>query len=71
MFSIGNDELDMSPELGKTILCPQCGKRHRIAYGEKVLRDGTKVPFKTLAFYKCKGKPYIAGINGRDITRRK
>jgi len=35
MFSIRNDELGMSPELGKTILCPQCGKRHRIAYGEK------------------------------------
>lgn len=66
MFAIGNDELDKLPKLGKTIRC-KCGKRHRVRYGEEVLADGTRKPSKMLAFYKCKGISYLAGINGREI----
>jgi len=67
MFAIGNDELNEAPKLGEFILCEQCGKRHRIAYGTQTLADGTKELATALAFYTCRGKTYLAGINGKDI----
>jgi hypothetical protein len=70
MFAIGNDELARCGEIGNTIKCHMCGKRHKVKYGEEVLSDGTKVPSKTLAFYKCNGKDYLAGIEGKDIRSR-
>ena len=69
MLTLGNDEIDKAPLLGDSILCSKCGKRHLIKYGDKILKDGTKVSSKLLAYYRCKGKLYLAGINGKDIRR--
>jgi len=66
MFAIGNDELEKCNDLGKTFEC-KCGKRHRVMYGKERLKDGTLKLSKMLAFYKCKGIPYLAGINGKAI----
>ena len=69
MFAIGNDEIDAAKPLGDFILCKQCGERHRVQYGERVLANGTRVPSKSLAFYKCGGKNYLVGIKGKDIRK--
>lgn len=64
MMAVGNEELvDLAP-IGKTIVCPMCGRNHRIRYG--VDSHGDVV--KTLAFYKCRGKAYLGGLSGKDIT---
>ena len=64
MMAVGNEELiDLAP-IGKTIVCPMCGKNHRIRYGTD--SEGNTV--KTLAFYKCRGKAYLGGLAGKDIT---
>ena len=57
-------------KLGKTFPC-KCGKNHRVQYGEEILPDGTRKPSKLLAFYKCKGKAYLAGMLGKRIGGRK
>ena len=67
MLAIGNDELRLKPKIGEKIHCKRCGKNHIIKYGEKVLTDGTKIPSDLLAFYKCKGKSYLGGIDGREL----
>jgi len=67
MFAIGNEELDKASPIGDSIACPKCGVEHEIKYGEKVLPDGTKIPSKMLAYYKCGGACYLAGVNGKSI----
>ena len=67
MLIIGKDELDKAEPLGDFILCNKCGNRHIIKYGDEVLPDGTLKPSKSLAFYKCNGKTYLAGIDGKRI----
>lgn len=69
MFSIGNKELKDMKEIGEFILCDNCGERHRIKYGEEILKDGTKKPSKLLGFYSCHGKEYLASIAGKDIRK--
>ena len=56
-FAIGNEEIQKAPMLGKKIVCDRCGKTHIVRYGKKEIN----------AFYKCSGKEYLAGINGKDI----
>jgi len=70
MFAIGNNELEKAKKLGDFILCDKCGKRHWIEYGEEILEDGTKIPSKMLAFYKCGATMYLAGVGGKDIRNR-
>ena len=70
MLTIGNNELDALPQLGNFILCKHCGNRHKIEYGKKIQKDGSKTKSDLLAFYKCKNKTYLAGINGKDIRHR-
>ncbi len=67
MFAIGNDELNASEVLGNYVVCRKCRKRHKVQFGEEILKDGTRVPSKLLAFYKCGKKSYLAGINGKKI----
>jgi len=67
MFTIGNDELDKAEPLGDFILCNKCGNRHIIKYGDKVLPDDTLKPSKSLAFYNCGEKLYLAGIDGKRV----
>ena len=65
----GNDEIDAAPALGDTIRCKLCGGEHPVEFGERVLEDGKRVPSKLLAFFKCGGKDYLCGINGKDVRR--
>lgn len=67
MFSIGNDELDASPDLniGDAILCPHCRGSHIVEGGTS---DGEKS--NLLLFYKCGETPYLAGVAGKNVMRR-
>lgn len=65
--AIGNDELGKCKPLGKTVSCNRCGKRHKVRYGESVLKDDTKVPSKLLAYVKCNGSLYLIGIDGKKL----
>ncbi len=67
-FAIGNDELEKMPKLKDEVLCARCGKMHKVEYGKKILKDGSKIPDRTLAMVRCRGKMFLAGINGKDIT---
>lgn len=67
MFAIGNDELEKNDKVGNEIKCPTCGKNHPIEYGNKKMPDGSLQPSKTLAFYECRGKLFLAGINGKQV----
>lgn len=67
MFAIGNDEL--GPPIGETVECPHCGGTHRVEYGEKVLKDGTKEPSRLLGFYRCGGHAYLCAIGGMSIVQ--
>lgn len=69
MFTIGQDELDKAPDLGDTVLCPKCGKHHKVRWGKVVHSDGTQNPSRMLACYNCRGKSYLCGINGKLIMR--
>jgi hypothetical protein len=68
MFAIGNDELKNLPEAGKTVKCKKCGKNHKIRYGNKVEKDGTKTPSKLLGFIKCGKDTYLASVNGKLLA---
>jgi hypothetical protein len=67
MFSISDEELAKKPLLGETIHCKKCGKDHPIECGEKTLPNGDKVGDNLLAFYRCSGKVFLAGIGGKAI----
>ena len=70
-FAIGNDELAKMPTLKDEVLCARCGKMHKVKYGSKgITKGGREIPSKTLAFVKCQGKLFLAGVNGKDITLR-
>lgn len=68
--SIGQDELDRSPDVSEDgmVICNNCGKLHKIQYGEEVLADGTKKPSMTLGFVRCDGKSFIAAVNGKLVN---
>lgn len=66
--AFGNEELAKLPALGDKILCPRCGKMHKVVYGKRKLDDGSEVESETIAFYKCRGKLYLAGIDGKNVT---
>ena len=57
-IAIGAEEL--GDQLGKTIVCPHCGKKHRI--------KDSKPPM--LQFYKCGKHLYLAGIRNQSIIRK-
>lgn len=66
MISISNDELDSLPILeDQYIKCLHCSNKHIIEYGNTIDSDGVKIPSKTLGFYKCGDKVYLATIDGR------
>lgn len=77
-FTMGNDELAKMPALKDEVLCTMCGKMHKVCgkmhkvkYGSKgITKSGREIPSKTLAFVRCRGKLFLAGINGKDITLR-
>jgi len=64
MLAFGTKELNNLPLLGRRIRCPQCGKNHKVQYAV----DDEGVVFLDLGFYKCRGKSYLCGVAGKDIT---
>lgn len=64
MLAIGYDEL--KNDLGKTVLCWICGKRHKVRYGDLIKADGTREKSTLFAYFKCRGKSYMCGINGKE-----
>jgi hypothetical protein len=71
MFAIGDNELDEAESIGTAIVCPVCRQQHKIEYGEEVLQDGTTIPSKMLAFYRCGESCYLAGIKGKSILSKR
>lgn len=69
MISFNNDELEQAPHLGDFITCPHCGNPHKIQYGQEEQPDGTWKESSSLSFYVCGDKPYLAGINGKNIIQ--
>lgn len=65
MLAVGNDEL--VNDLGPTVKCWICGKMHRVRYGDLILPDGTKKPSTLFAYFNCRGKSYMCGINGKEV----
>lgn len=63
--AIGNDELARAEPLGPTVACWVCEGTHEVQYGEKVLPDGSRVPSKLLAFFKCGDATYLCGMDGK------
>ena len=65
MFCIGNDELKRMPKLKSYVKCPRCGMKHKVEHS--TAEDGSP---GTLAFFKCDGRAYLAGLQGKDVTSR-
>ena len=66
MISVSNKELEQSKPLGKTVVCWMCGKRHRVRYGEQ---NGVETDL--IAYFKCKGEPYLCGVAGKEVRPTK
>ncbi len=69
-LAIGNNEL--GGMLGAFIHCPHCSRRHRVIQStSRIYNSETQEwgPEKKglMQFYKCKGKSYLCGIEGRAI----
>ena len=58
------------PKLKDEVLCARCGKMHRVECAKEISKNGKGIPGKTLAFVRCRGKMFLAGVNGKDITLR-
>ncbi len=59
-FAIGNDELDLKPKAGKTVVCKNCGKVHKIEFGTV----NGKIN-KRLGFTKCGEKLFMVTLEGK------
>ena len=70
MFAIGNEEMKDLPDLGDTITCPHCGETHKVIYGKQMNINGEWEAVKSTAASRCKGKLWLCGVNGKNITRR-
>lgn len=62
-IAVGHGELDKARDIKGTVKCYRCGKRHRV----RLAKDSDGVPTH-LSFFKCGGKIYLAGINGKVFT---
>jgi hypothetical protein len=72
MLAVGNGELDNNPNVPEIYQCPRCNQQHKVEYGNKIEKDGSKTPSKTLAYVKCRGKTlfskektYLVGLHGK------
>lgn len=52
------------PDLGPKVVCPRCKRNHMVKYGV----DDRGATSKLLAYYSCRGKSYLCGVAGKDIT---
>jgi hypothetical protein len=67
MFVIGFDEIEKAPPLGEFVACPHCGQQHEVKCDEIVLDDGALCK-STIAYFICRGKTCLAGIDGKDMS---
>lgn len=68
MFTIGNEELDQLEFAVKFAVCPKCGEKHGIEYGEELV-DGIRVPSRTLGFVTCPtGGTYLVSVEGKLLN---
>ena len=71
-IAFSNNELYKKESLSKFVRCPHCKELHEVAYGDEILKDGTKVPSKMLAYVNCtNGSMYLVGLNGEYIWKEK
>jgi hypothetical protein len=63
-LAVGADEL--GNPVGEFYAC-ECGEIHPVLYAEEVLMDGTKIPSKLMAYYKCGDTSYLCGIAGKTL----
>jgi hypothetical protein len=70
-MAVGCNELNECKPIRATVICPNCGKRHKVKYGDRGLDDGTKVQSKTLAFVNCGKSSYLVGIDGQELPLKK
>jgi len=66
-LAIGNDELKDNENVGEFETCPNCGEQHKVRYGEKVNKDGSRTKPKFLSFIDCQNGSYLVGINGKRL----
>ena len=64
-IGFGNETLGKNPvlNLGQRIVCPGCGKQHRVRGGRN--EDGQE--HDLLMYYQCGGHAYICGVRGRSV----
>lgn len=71
-MAIGGNEL--GDEFGDAVRCDKCGGAHPLAFPQsrRLLPDGgggsEPVMDKTMAFYSCGDKTYLAGVGGRYMA---
>lgn len=65
--AFSNEELSDCELVEEEAICNNCGEKHKVVYGERVLEDGSRVPSKLLSFVKCdkNGATYLVGIEGK------
>ncbi len=67
MLAVGPD--DLGNKFHSAVRCPKCGQAHPLefALARTQQDDGTwseLKPRRDIAFYKCEGRSYMAGIGG-------
>lgn len=71
-IAVGNDEFKAMPDLGKTVKCWICGKRHKVECSDAIRPDGTKdIGGGSLSFFKCGDNACLCGINGKEWKPKK
>jgi len=65
-FAVGNNELERQPKVGKTCICPNCKKRHKVSYGEDAKTGEVST---ILAFVYCpkSGSSYLVAVNQKIL----
>jgi len=65
-FAIGNNELEGQPKVGKTCICPNCKKKHKVDYGKDVKTGEVST---ILAFVNCPKSEisYLVAVNQKIL----
>jgi hypothetical protein len=72
-FAIGNNELKEKKPIGKTVVCKNCGKRHKVEYGtskkyDPITKQWSKPkPSKEMGFVTCGKKSFLVSIAGKEL----
>jgi hypothetical protein len=72
-FAIGNNELKEKKLIGKTVICKNCGKKHKVEYGTSKKYNPIKKQWsepkldKTMGFVQCGKKSFLVSIAGKAL----